>query len=360
MKKRRTLIDACEAFGLPLDTPRWLTFCEHICKPPVNIQNLVRAESYIPTNEYIIFLRRLRFGLSHVNFTKYINASNISFHRSPGIATVCALGELHPALIRLNYPIEHLPQMSHLWLNWKPETHTKLPKRLCQQVKYLLWVVRYLPKDLRIRMTRTFVLMDYPFKNVGTVTDTSIVQTKEELEAYAWHTKKWQYFDSAFRHKHEVIYLFLTENRLERMYKQLNMTFEDLQLDSFDDEDYRQILSIAYKFGYIGHIYRSQWFYWTKETHLTAYNDAFRRETKMILLIFKAFPKYVQLRMINFLSQLYGHENRLNTDFDFNDMTKTEVHELFPHHSRPPYKSKTKAELVRMFLKQQSFRNLLE
>jgi hypothetical protein len=357
---KKTLSSACRAFNLPRAF-RWNEFYANVCKTK-SLKMLLKAEDYIPNNvELLFFLRFVKSNLTNDTFALFLQATSISFHRCSIDISHMGLYEIYPALIRLNYPVSHIPSMGYLWLKWCPETHLSLPKRLCAQVKSLLmYGIRHLPKDLRLRIVRTFVLLDYPFTCVGRVGDVEIVQTEDEKMKAAWALEDWKYFGKL--HKVDVIAKFVNENQLEKMFYKLNMKLSDLKVDWYREvwpDMYRKLHPIACKLGYIGDAYIGNWFRWNTEDHLLHYNHVFQRETKMILLIFKKFPKRIQFMIIHFLSCLYGFENDLYVHYDrFDRWTVNDVYAIC--HPSLTTRPRSKEKAVQLFLKTQSFRNLLK
>jgi hypothetical protein len=70
----------------------------------------------------------------------------------------------------------------------------------------------------------------------------------------------------------------------------------------------------------------------------------------------------IHSRIIEHLAHLYGYENRLYVNYDkFTWISKTELFELCTKFNlKLSYKTVTKEQLIRIFVREQSFRNLLE
>ena len=359
-KTKKTLASVCQVFHIPR-LFRWNDFYAHLCNlTPVYVRNFLKVEKYLPnTVERLFFLRFIKQNIPFDVFETFVRFTSISFHQCNLDISHMGLQSLYPTLIRLNYPVMYVPSMGRLWLEWRTDTHLSLPKRLCAQVKSLLLGIRHLPKDLRIRIVRTFVLMDYPFDCVGHVGDTAVIQSKDEEMKANWALENWAYFDASF--KHSVIRKFVDENQLESMFYKLGMKLDDLKLDWFKQvqpDSYAKLHPIACKLGYIGDDYIPQWSHWHPENHLK-YNNVFRRETKMILLIFRKFSKEIQLKIIEFLSCLYGYENILYVNYDrFHRWEANDIHTLLHPSVRETPRSKEKS--IQLFLKTQSFINLLK
>lgn len=371
MKKRRseeegpsfkkTLANACQIFDARR-LHRWNDFYAHLCRSvPALPGTFLKAEKYLPNPiERLFFLRFIKQNIPPDVFETFVRLTGITFHQCNLDISHMGLGSLYPTLIRLNYPVTRIPTMGKLWLEWSPETHLRLPKRLCAQVKSLLFGIRYLPKDLRLRIVRTFVLMDYPFNHVGQIGDTAVVQNEDEKLKANWALENWGYFGAGF--KQGVIRKFAEENQLEKMFYKLGMKLDDLKLDWFrqiQPDNYAKIHPIACKLGYIGDGYIPEWFYWSPKKHLN-YNNVFRQETKMILLIFRKFSAAeIQIRIVYFLSCLYGYENTLHVKYDrFHRWTAKDVHDIL--HPTVTERPRSIDKSVQLFLKTQSFINLLK
>jgi hypothetical protein len=292
-------------------------------------------------------------------FNDFVRYTDISFHRSPGVSAYCSMPNLHETLIRLNYPVKHLPHMARLWLEWTPKDHLKLPKDLCARVKCLLFGIRKLPKDLRIRIVRTFVIASLNFGDLCQIGDTKIIQTKEQKMKTAWSLCNWKYFNVF--HKHQVIEKFLNDNVLESMFYKLNMKIEDLELDWFrwgnnvNADTYEKLHKVACKLGFHGFKLIHEWF---TEGGGEVENILFHRECQMIRLIFR--DRNVSSKIIRYLKHLYGYENQLYvSNYQFRGCLKPEMNDLLKSiNVIVPYKATTRDDMVKIYVKHRIFRNL--
>lgn len=354
-KEKRTLSKACDAFDFE-QYERWAYFYHNLYRLK-SLDVLLEAVNYIPKTNYIFYLKDIK---KHANsyFQDFVRYTSISFHRSPGVSAYYSIPDMHETLIRLNYPVKHLPHMARLWLEWTPQNHLKLPKILCRQVKCLLFGIRKFPKDLRLRIVRTFILSDLKGgKDLCQIGDTEIIQTEDQKMKTAWSMCNWKYFNVF--HKHEVIEKFLNEDTLESMFYKLNMKLEDLELEWFNNVDantFEKLHKLACKLGFHGFKLIPEWF-----TNLEKIeNVIFHRECQMIRVIFKT--KNISWKIIRYLAHLYGYENQIYVrNYQFCRYLKPEMNNLLKDiNIIIPYKSTTKDDMVKIYVKQLSFMWLME
>jgi hypothetical protein len=366
-KLSRKLFDVAREFAAHGTGPylQWDMLYIHVSSYKHRVRRLCELAERVPTSERTNMVFHLCDILEYDKFQKFVKRCPFSFHKKKTSLDFDKRVVSFPvslAFIRLNYPIQFFTGFSQLWLNWTPATHLQLPKRLCQEVKRVVWLTRTLCKDIRLRIVRAYILLDYPVQNLANAGDIQNTQTELQKVRLAWLNNKFSHFGGA-KTKTDALQYMIQENQSEYWWKELSMGHDEADcLYSFKVKCMKDgcIKGKCLKFKSEQILTK-----WSPANHFVGWFDKpFKADVHALLLLTQRIPalKSVRLRIISKLAALYQYYYEFL--FYHSGASKwllNDLYETMPNKSpeKRISKSATKEERWKFLARNKSFIKLL-